>query len=80
VLSPHYFQRKEAFVQPFLYDETLANTSKQSKGEKKRRNKERERTEVPGLKDKTQSESQRGKGTNHVPKPPFLSLLKQNRK
>jgi hypothetical protein len=34
----------------------------------------------PDLKDKTQSESQRGKATNHVPKPPFLSQLKQNRK
>jgi hypothetical protein len=55
----------------YYCDETLANTSKQStqqKGEKEKEQRERG-LKVSARRTKTQSGSQRGKGTNHIPDP-----------
>jgi hypothetical protein len=55
-----------------MYDETLANTSKQSTQQRGKRKEKRE-DPSPSSKDKIQSESQKGKRTNHVPKPPLVA-------
>jgi hypothetical protein len=58
VLSPHYLQRKEDFVQPFFLIKPWQTPVNKAKGKKEGTKRE---DPTPGLKDKTQSESQRGK-------------------